>query len=69
MDSALKQITKLIEDHVGGLIDVAEMPQEDKDNLKTHLKAAEDILLRNGNVKLREVVGTLASSILGRLGG
>lgn len=69
MDSALKQITGLIEDHVGGLIDVAEMPQEDKDNLKTHLKAAEDILLRNGNVKLREIVGTLASSILGRLGG
>lgn len=67
MDSALKQIVELVNDYVGNLIDVASMPDDDKAMLKSHLLAAEDILLRNGNVKLREVINSLTAAVLSRL--
>lgn len=66
MDSALQQVVNTINGYVAGLIDVAEMTDEDKTDLKTHLKAAEEILLRNGNVKLKEVVGSITQAILSR---
>jgi len=67
MNSALEQVVETVNDYVVGLIDVAEMPDEDKAELKTHLKAAEDILLRNGNTKLQEVLSALTHSFLSRL--
>ena len=66
MDSALKQIVEMVNGYVGNLIDVASMSDEDRAMLKSHLKAAEEILLRNGNTKLQEVLSALTSSILSR---
>lgn len=66
METPLRQIVEMIESYVGGLIDIASMPSEDKRLLKEHLKSAEEILLRNGNTKLQEVLSGLAQSILGR---
>lgn len=68
MDSPLQQIVEMVNNYVGGLIDVADMPAEDKEALKTHLKAAEDILIRNGNTKLQEVISSLTGAVLSRLG-
>lgn len=66
MNSALEQVIEVVENYVGGLIDVAEMSEDDRAALKEHLKAAEDILLRNGNVKLQNVVSALTRSILSK---
>jgi hypothetical protein len=66
MDKALQQIVTLINDYVAGLIDVADMTDQDKADLKTHLKAAEDILLRNGNAKLQLVIGEITKAVLSR---
>ena len=56
MDSPLQKIADIINQYIGGLINVADMPESDKTELKQHLLAAEEILLRNGNVKLSEAV-------------
>jgi hypothetical protein len=66
MDEALKKIVDLINNYVGGLINVAEMPDADKAELKAHLLAAENILLKNGNVKLQQVVSSIAGAVLSR---
>lgn len=66
MDKALQQIVDLINSYVAGLIDVADMSEQDRADLKSHLKAAEDILLRNGNVKLQEVIGQITTAVLSR---
>lgn len=63
---ALTQIVQVIDRHIGNLIDVANMPAEDKADLKGHLLAAQDILLRNGNVKLQEVIGAITEKVLSR---
>lgn len=66
MEPVLEQIVEKLDGYVGGLIDVADMPEEDKAALKGHLLAAQDILLRNGNAKLREVVGVVTRAVLSR---
>lgn len=68
MKSTTGQITELVNNYVGSLIEVAEMPAEDKAALKAHLLAAEEILLRNGLTKLQTVMSSLTGSILSRLG-
>jgi hypothetical protein len=67
MDDVLQRLIDRLEAYIGGLIDVASMDELDKANLKAHLVAAEEILLRNGNVKLHQVVSGIAGAILGRL--
>lgn len=66
MDSALKQIIELINDYVGNLINIADMPDTDKADLKAHLLAAENILLKNGNVKLQQVISSITGAVLSR---
>lgn len=66
MDRALQQIVAVIDRHIGNLIDVASMGDEDKADLKTHLLAAQDILLRNGNDKLQTVIGAITEKVLSR---
>ena len=66
MDKALKQIVDLVNNYVGNLINIAEMSDEDKTDLKAHLLAAEGILLRNGNTKLQEVIGAVTGAVLSR---
>ena len=67
MDSALKQIVEMVNGYVANLIDIAGMSAKDKFDLKSHLLAAEEILIRNGNTKLQEVLSALTGSILSRL--
>lgn len=66
--SPLEQIIKLVNEYVGGLIDVADMPDADKTALKAHLLAAEEILIANGQRELKEVLSSLTGAVLGRLG-
>lgn len=66
MDEALNQIVELVNNYVGNLIEVAEMPEQDRADLKAHLLAAESILLKNGNVKLQEVISQMAAAVLSR---
>lgn len=66
MNKALEQIVALINRYVGGLIDIAEMPDADKEAVKTHLLAVEEILLRNGNAKLQEAISAITGAVLSR---
>lgn len=66
MDVVLQSIVEKLEAYIGGLIDVADMPEEDRAALKGHLKAAEDILVRNGNEKLRQALSEVTAAVLGR---
>jgi hypothetical protein len=66
MDSALKAIVEKINDYVGNLVNISDMSDEDKTDLKAHLLAAEGILLRNGNTKLQEVIGAVTGAVLSR---
>lgn len=66
MDSALTQIIEKLNDYIGNLIDVAGMGDEDKSNLKYHLLEAENILLRNGNDKLHQVVSAVTAAVLSK---
>lgn len=66
MDSVLQQLIQKIDEYIGSLIDVAEMPAADKDALKLHLLEAQKILVRNGNDKLQELVSGIAGAILSR---
>jgi hypothetical protein len=45
------------------------MSEGDKMNLKNHLMAAQQILLRNGNEKLKDVVSGISGAILRRIDG
>lgn len=67
MDSTLKRIITRLDDYVAGLDDVFTVSEADKTNLKNHLLAVQNILLRNGNERLQEVVGGLSEVILRRL--
>lgn len=62
----LEQILKKVDEYIGGLIDVAEMSQEDRDSLKAHLLAAQEILVRNGQRELQEFVSGVTKAILSR---
>jgi hypothetical protein len=52
MDTAFNSVVKKLDTYIGSLVDMAEMPTEDKEALKAHLLAAQNILERNGAVKL-----------------
>jgi hypothetical protein len=67
MGNAFDQVVQTVNNYVGNLVDVAEMSDEDKAALKDHLLKAEQILLRNGNTKLQEVLSALTHSFLSRL--
>lgn len=69
MDSVLAGIIEKLDDYIGGLIDVADMSEGDKMNLKSHLMAAQQILLRNGNEKMKDVVSGISGAILRRIDG
>jgi hypothetical protein len=69
MDSVLQGIIEKLDDYIGGPIDVADMSEGDKMNLKNHLMAAQQILLRNGNEKLKDVVSGISGAILRRIDG
>lgn len=66
MDSVLQQLIQKIDEYIGSLIDVAAMGADDKALLKSHLLAAQEILVRNGNDKLQELVSGIAGAILSR---
>lgn len=62
----LEQVLAKIDEYVSGLIDVADMPAEDKEALKLHLLAAQDILVRNGLGELNDFVSGVTAAILSR---
>lgn len=62
----LDLILKRIDSYVAGLIDVADMSDGDKEALKTHLLAAQEILARNAQRELGEIVNTLTQAVLSR---
>lgn len=66
MDSVLKQLLDKVDEYIGSLIDVADMPPEDRSALKSHLLAAQEILVRNGNDKLQEFVDGVTKALLSR---
>lgn len=66
MDSVLKQLLEKVDEYIGSLIDVADMPADDKALLKSHLLAAQEILVRNGNAKLQEFVSGVTEALLSR---
>lgn len=68
MISALDRIVRYINANVGELIDVSEMSAEDKAAIKAHALAIEEILLRNGSVKLQAIFSALTGAVLSRLG-
>lgn len=62
----LQQLLEKIDAYIGGLIDVADMPTDDKAMLKLHLLAAQEILVRNGATELKEFVAGVTKAILSR---
>lgn len=66
MDSVLQRIIGRLDEYIGNFIDVAEMSADDKEALKDHLLKAQEILIRNGNEKLQQVVGGVTGAILSR---
>ena len=66
MDLALQQIVDMVNDYVGNLINIADMPEQDKDDLKMHLIAAEAIIARNGHAKLQSLVSSVTAAVLSR---
>lgn len=62
----LDQILAKIDEYIGGLIDVSGMSADDKALLKTHLLAAQEILVRNSLTELRDFVDGVTRIILSR---
>jgi len=67
MDAVLQRIINKLDAYIGGLIDEAAMSETDKADLKGHLLAAQDILIRSGNEKLQQVIGGVTGVILSKL--
>lgn len=66
MDSALAQLLNRVDEFIGGLIDVADMPESERVELKEHLLAAQDILVRNGMRELNEFISRVTEAIFSR---
>lgn len=62
----LQQLLEKIDGYIGNLIDTAQMSDEDKEALKSHLLAAQEILARNAQRELGEIVSTLTQAVLSR---
>jgi len=66
MYSPLAQLLKRVDEFIGGLIDVADMPDNERFELKEHLLAAQDILVRNGMRELNEFISGVTEAIFSR---